>query len=223
MKALIPYVLLVAVCAVLALALVEATNEARPKKSELLAVSSATYSAPVDCSDGQRAISYYRQAYTTHRTKMRATPAVPRVWYRNCKVVARRAAEWRDRAATAREELRAWTEAQYTLPPTNDWRTSVRLTQRIYPGTDQWLLYISDREGGWGPFVMNHQGSGAGGWLQFMASTFYAYMDDARADVARKGYEVPPGIWEWTHPLGQALTGAYMRSTGRDGCHWCLR
>ena len=50
-----------------------------------------------------------------------------------------------------------------TLPETGDWRTSVRLSQRIYPGTESWLLYISDREGGWGPFVMNHQGSGAGG------------------------------------------------------------
>ena len=109
-----------------------------------------------------------------------------------------------------------------TLPPTNDWRTSVRLSQRIYPGTDSWLLFISNREGGWGPFVMNHQGSGAGGWLQFMASTFYAYVDDARRDVARRGFVVPAGVWRWTHPLGQALTGAYMRFTGRDGCHWCL-
>lgn len=113
-------------------------------------------------------------------------------------------------------------ERQYTIPYTNDWRTSVRLAQRIYPGTSDWLLFISDREGGWGPFVMNHQGSGAGGWLQFMASTFYAYVGDAKADAARRGFKVPQSVWTWTHPLGQALTGAYMRFTGRDGCHWCL-
>jgi hypothetical protein len=109
-----------------------------------------------------------------------------------------------------------------TFPWTNDWRTSVRLSQRAYPGTDDWLLFISAREGGWGRFVMNHQGSGAGGWLQFMASTFYAYVDDARRDIARRGFVVPERVWTWTHPLGQALTGAYMRYTGRDGCHWCL-
>jgi hypothetical protein len=113
-------------------------------------------------------------------------------------------------------------QSRYTIPYTNDWRTSVNLAQRIYPGTQSWLLYISDREGGWGPFVMNHQGSGAGGWLQFMSSTFYAYVDSARKDVAKRGYKVPDSVWTWTHPLGQALTGAYMRYTGRDGCHWCL-
>ena len=138
--------------------------------------------------------------------------AVP--WTRSCRI-ARRVY---NKHAT---RIRSF-ERQYTIPHTNDWRTSVRLAQRIYPGTSDWLLYISRREGGWGPFVMNHQGSGAGGWLQFMASTFYAYDDDARADVARRGFKVDPSIWTWTHPLGQALTGAYMRYTGRDGCHWCL-
>lgn len=133
---------------------------------------------------------------------------------------------WKATCLIARERYRFHSRRlvrlDRTLPWTNDWRTSVRLSQRIYPGTDGWLLFISRREGGWGPFVMNHQGSGAGGWLQFMASTFYAYVDDARADVARRGFIVPAGAWTWTHPLGQALTGAYMRFTGRDGCHWCL-
>ena len=135
-------------------------------------------------------------------------------WTRSCRIARR---VYNKHAA----HIRAF-ERQYTIPHTNDWRTSVRLAQRIYPGTSDWLLYISHREGGWGHFVMNHQGSGAGGWLQFMASTFYAYDDDARADVARRGFKVDPSVWTWTHPLGQALTGAYMRYTGRDGCHWCL-
>jgi len=140
--------------------------------------------------------------------------AVP--WERTCWIARQKLSFHSERADRLRRVI--WR----TLPQTNDWRTSVRLSQRIYPGTDGWLLFISDREGGWGPFVMNHQGSGAGGWLQFMASTFYAYVDDARRDVARRGFVVPSGIWTWTHPLGQALTGAYMRYTGRDGCHWCL-
>lgn len=110
----------------------------------------------------------------------------------------------------------------FSLPKTNDWRTSVKLAQRPYPGTESWLLYISDREGGWGSFVMNHQGSGAGGWMQFMSGTFYGYVDAARQETARRGFKVPPEVWTWTHPLGQALVAGYMRYTHRDGCHWCL-
>lgn len=137
-------------------------------------------------------------------------------WTRSCQIARRHYAH-----STVVLE-RAQRQQFHTLPYTNDWRTAVRLSQRIYPGTEQWLLYISNREGGWGPFVMNHQGSGAGGWLQFMSSTFYGYVDAARRDAARRGFVVPPEVWVWTHPLGQALTGAYMRYTGRDGCHWCL-
>lgn len=112
--------------------------------------------------------------------------------------------------------------AHFTIPTTRTWTIAVRLTQRVYPGTASWLLYISHREGGWGQFVMNHQGSGAGGWMQFMSSTFYGYVDDARTETTRRGFHVNDSIWRWTHPLGQALTAGYMRYTGRDGCHWCL-
>lgn len=137
-------------------------------------------------------------------------------WTQTCRIARGLHAKHQARAATLRNSL--WR----TLPHTNDWRTSVTLTQRIYPGTSQWLLFISAREGGYGRFVMNHQGSGAGGWMQFMRSTFYAYMDDARQSVNARGFTVPANIWTWTHPLGQALTAGYMRYTGRDGCHWCL-
>lgn len=137
-------------------------------------------------------------------------------WTRSCRIARRLYTQ--HTAKVVRLERLLYRE----LPATNDWRTSVTLTQRIYPGTESWLLYISHREGGWGGFVMNHQGSGAGGWMQFMSSTFYAYMDSARRDVARHGFQVPANVWTWTHPLGQALTAGYMRYTGRDGCHWCL-
>jgi hypothetical protein len=133
---------------------------------------------------------------------------------------------WQSRAAKLREKYESWNY----LPITNDWRTAVRLAQRVYPGTESWMLFISDREGGYGPFVMNHQGSGAGGWMQFMSGTFYSYAfglgygagPGAKWDVANRGFTVPPGTWEWSNPLGQALTAGYMRYTHRDGCHWCL-
>jgi hypothetical protein len=106
------------------------------------------------------------------------------------------------------------------IPATNDWLTSVRLVQRVFPGTTDWLTTISKREGGHGGFVMNHQGSGCGGWLQFMQSTYWAYSHDAFADAKRRGFIVDPTWNQWTHPMGQAITGAYMRFTGRDGNHW---
>lgn len=143
-----------------------------------------------------------------------ACHAVP--WVRTCRIARK---VYSEHLAALKRTQRLMFRA---IPYTNDWRTSVRLVQRAYPGTESWLLFISHREGGWGPFVMNHQGSGAGGWMQFMASTFYGYVNAARADFARRGFTVDPRVWTWTHPLGQALTAGYMRYTGRDGCHWCL-
>ena len=109
-----------------------------------------------------------------------------------------------------------------SIPSTNDWVTAVKLVQRIYPGTSDWLLYISKREGGWGGFVLNHQGSGCGGWMQYAASTYYAYSDAAFADARAKGFLVSDSWNDWHHPLGQAITASYMRYTGRDGHHWDL-
>ena len=124
---------------------------------------------------------------------------------------------WKGKASTCVARL-----SLLTIPPTNDWLTSVRLVQRIYPGTSDWLLYISRREGGHGGFVMNHQGSGAGGWMQFMASTYYAYNNAAFADTRQRGFIVDESLNRWESAFGQALTAGYMRFTGRDGCHWCL-
>lgn len=137
-------------------------------------------------------------------------------WRHSC-VIARKLVKFHTaKVKTLKREM--W----YTLPYTNDWRTAVSLAQRPYPGTADWLLFISHREGGYGGFVMNHQGSGAGGWMQFMSGTFYGYVYAAKADFERRGFRLPDNVWVWTHPLGQALTAGYMRYYGKDGCHWCL-
>lgn len=127
------------------------------------------------------------------------------------------ASRWNERSIRCEQMLR-----ERTIPHSRDWRTSVDLVQRIYPGTRDWLLYISRREGGWGHFKMNYQGSGAGGWMQFMHSTYTAYADDAFADARARGFVIDPRANSWYDPMGQAITAAYMRYTGRDGCHWCL-
>jgi hypothetical protein len=111
----------------------------------------------------------------------------------------------------------ATASAEFT---TNDWTTSVRLAQKPFPGTASWLLSCSASEGGHGRFVMNHQGSGAGGWMQFMSGTFYAYVDRALAETRKKGYRVSSKHRSWYSPLGQALTAGYMRYHGLDRPHW---
>jgi hypothetical protein len=125
--------------------------------------------------------------------------------------------QWQNRANSCLK-----LQQQRTIPATNDWVTAVRLAQRIYPGTSGWLLFISHREGGWGGFVMNHQGSGCGGWMQYASSTYWAYSHAAFADARSRGFIVDDAWNQWTHPMGQAITAAYMRYTGRDGHHWDL-
>ena len=113
-----------------------------------------------------------------------------------------------------------------TIEDTGNWTRAVRYAQRPYPNTDDWLFFISNREcracytvdGG---FVCNYQGSGACGPMQFMSGTFYGHYDDAKADLANRGFIVPDEVWDWHNALGQALTAAYMRYTHQDGCHWC--
>lgn len=167
-------------------------------------------SAASEAQHSKHVVTFFKKHSWLRAPNQPNCKAIP--WTRSCRIARRVYVHH----VTKLERL------ERTLPATNDWRTSVRLAQRPFPGTESWLLFISDREGGYGPFVMNRQGSGAGGWMQFMASTFYAYVDDARAAVERRGFIVPANVWTWTHPLGQALTAGYMRYTGRDGCHWCL-
>lgn len=113
----------------------------------------------------------------------------------------------------------------YEIPVTSNWTRAMRYAQRPFPGTYGWLERTSGRECRacytTTAFICNYQGSGACGPLQFMEGTFYGYADDARAWLASHGFIVDPSVWTWSSQLGQALVGAYMRYTGRDGCHWC--
>jgi hypothetical protein len=161
---------------------------------------------------------------------------------------------WQRSCTVARASLRLHTAlsqlsthiVDHEIPLINDWRTAVRWVQRIYPGTEGWLLYISKREGGWGewvwyggrPWTGYHIGNdflGAdtvGGNLQFRYSTFAPYWRQTEANLRQRGYIVPdipmppaggdPKYAAWLSPLGQALTGAYMKYYGKEGCHWCL-
>jgi hypothetical protein len=161
---------------------------------------------------------------------------------------------WQRSCTVARASLRLHTALSaratyirdHEIPLIGDWRTAVRWVQRIYPGTESWMLAISDREGGWGRWVW-YGGRGwsgyhigddflgadtVGGWMQFRYSTFAPYWRGAQKDLRARGYIIPdipmppeggPSQYAaWLSPLGQALTAGYMRANGLDACHWCL-
>jgi hypothetical protein len=120
-------------------------------------------------------------------------------WQRSCTIA--RASHRLHKTLLAQAEYRV----DHELPLINDWRTAVHWVQRIYPGTESWMLSISDREGGWGPWVWYggrtwsgyHVGDdflGAdtvGGWMQFRYSTFAPYWRGAQKDLRARGYIIP--------------------------------
>ncbi len=124
---------------------------------------------------------------------------------------------WRWDAKVARREIRS---ARYLLSlhlrRTNDWQIAARIVQRSWPGTESWLLSCSAHEGGHGVFVMNTQGSGAGGWLQYMESTFNYHYSSALTLARQNHLPVPPAGLGWTSPLAQAFAGGWGYSHQRS-------
>lgn len=101
-----------------------------------------------------------------------------------------------------------------------DFATAARFADRIWPGTEGWLLSCSSSEGGHGEFVMNRGGSGAGGWMQFMSGTFYGNVASAFAEAVEHGVNLPVRLAKWDNPLAQAVTAAWMRYHGHDRGQW---
>jgi hypothetical protein len=92
---------------------------------------------------------------------------------------------------------------------------ALRKAARRYHVSYNWLLACALSEGlsrPGEPFVMNHGGSGAGGWMQFMEGTFYG-----NAPNARRGNKFPRRYVKWNSKVGQAYTAAYMFHIGQSG------
>ena len=135
-------------------------------------------------------------------------------WQRSCTVARASYKLHGTLAAIADDRLDRW------LPYSSDWATAVRIVQRVYPDTESFLLSCSSGEGGHGGFVMNHEGSGASGWMQFMPSTFYGHAPIAFANVRSLGFILPDELTiSIESPMAQAVTAAYMRSHGMSS-HW---
>jgi hypothetical protein len=105
----------------------------------------------------------------------------------------------------------------------------MREVQVAYPGSEAWLRSCSSSEGAGrnlsiNYFVMNHEGSGAGGYLQFMESTFWRMYNAAVADLKARGFIIDPASASWSSRIGQAMAGGWAythRATGEwsgSGC-----
>lgn len=111
--------LLAAICVLVAYALVVTSNpRAEPKpdvppNAVLGGLDGVFYER---CPGAQRAITYYRRAYTWQRAQMNLTGAVPRRWY-DCTVTLRRAVEWRGKFRLARTARFKWLRDEYADPP----------------------------------------------------------------------------------------------------------
>jgi hypothetical protein len=159
------------------------------------------------------------QFFRTHRW-LRA-PEQPNCqtipWTRSCKIARR--------VFTKHSERIAEYDRQFAIPYTGNWTRAMRVVQKPFPGTYDFLAFTSNRECRRcytvTYHVMNTEGSGAGGPMQFMESTFDSNMPNARAWIERHGYVVDPRVWRWTSYLGQALVAGYMKFTDQEGCHWC--
>lgn len=98
----------------------------------------------------------------------------------------------------------------------------MREVQKAYPDTEWWLRSCSSTEGAGrnlsiNYFQMNHQGSGAGGWLQFMESTFWRMYWASVEDLKARGFSFPENTASWSSRLGQAMAGAWGLTNGRRG------
>lgn len=121
------------------------------------------------------------------------------------------------RLAVARSRLEL---LRATRRASTSWPAAVQLVGRFYGSSLQawlWSCSAPRSEGGHGRWVPNSQGSGAGGWLQFMSGTFYGVIDSAIARARARGMVVPASARSWYSPLGQALAGVEMLRQGRRG------
>jgi hypothetical protein len=120
---------------------------------------------------------------------------------------------WRNRVDNARElPYRC-----YAVIDT-DFHSSARFATNLFNISYSWLHGCAHAEGGDGRWVSNTQGSGAGGWMQFMSGTFYGNVDNAFASAnAKLARNIPARYKSWYSRLGQAVTAAYMFRIGQSG------
>jgi hypothetical protein len=133
------------------------------------------------------------------------------------------------RATAARHARVVLKNLEAMLTDTGDWVTAVEVVQRVYPGSEGWLLSCSSSEGGHGQWVWRggapYSGESPdtdapGGWMQYFQSTFWTDFDSASADLAERGFYLPPDARSWLSPLGQAVAAGWAYEHDRPPGKW---
>lgn len=193
------------------------------------------------CFHARAAVPFYRE--TTWDWQSRRFGALadrtPIVRGKSCHWARYASTEWVDRSRSARRSFYRWTR-EHTLrdfpfsPGGRAWHRAVREAQKVFPGTESWLLSCSAAEGGWGRWVgysgvsyseRLRDSDTVGGPMQYRFSTFTGHYRRAVDYLRERHYFVPRAIrrdWTnaWTSALGQALAAGWARYTGNDASHW---
>ena len=176
------------------------------------------------CPDHRRALAHYRIKHS-HWLALRGVgkrlTADELRQPHGCAYTRYLALKWKVRAAKAKRAYDRWV-AHFVINEQPTWIRAMREVQKAYPGTESWLRSCSSTEGAGrnlsiNYFQMNHQGSGAGGWLQFMESTFWRMFTAAKEDVESRGFIIPASAASWSSRIGQALAGGWAATHGATG------
>jgi hypothetical protein len=192
---------------------------------------------PERCPWARLGLAFFRGRFITHQLARGAS--IPS-WRkpRNCKDARWLAFVWSKRSLESRRKTERHHE-QMTLkdyefaPGKRAWPRAVREVQRVFPGTESWLLSCSAAEGGHGRWVgysgvsystWLRDSDTVGGPLQFRFSTFTGMFRRGAEHVRAKGYRLPSHLSDqttaWRSALGQAIAGGWARYTGNDNSHW---
>ena len=195
------------------------------------------------CRSARLAVAHYR-ALTWERQDAREgarADRTPVVRGKTCRWARYAADEWQARARSAKRTLTRHLSlvSQLTLedfafaPGNHAWRRAVREVQRVFPGTESWLLSCSAAEGGHGRWVgysgvaystWLRDSDTVGGPLQFRFSTFTGMFRRGAEHARERGFRLPSHLSDsttaWRSALGQAIAGGWARYTGNDDSHW---
>lgn len=191
-------------------------------------------------------MAFYRGRFISHQLQRGAS--VP-TWRkpRNCADAKYLSVVWSKRAHEARVKTERWKAERARIlkartlrdfvvkPDSHAWLKAVREVQKVFPGTESWLLSCSAAEGGHGRWVTYGGGSDwqwamdnyvVGGWMQFKYPTFAGMFRHAVDHLSARGYLLPASLrgggggTAWRSALAQALAAGWARYTGNDGHHW---
>ena len=174
------------------------------------------------CPHDRNGIVFYRGTYSKWRAvRGLETPYPAGRKPQHCADAHYLAEVWPKRSYQARLVTEKWLEERM-LSEQATWIAAIEEAQSVYPGSGPWLRSCSSTEGAGRSlsinyFQLNHQGSGAGGWLQFMRSTFERMFAAAKADAEARGFIVPRSAASWSSRLGQALAGGWAYTHGATG------